>query len=249
VTSSAPPAGWYGDPDGRSADAPSLPFGATGLAALGLFGGFIAATIVSVTLVFGFGVRSTSPAVTVANLLALWTGLLGAGVAASRRYGTGNLGADLGLHWEWIDAARGVAANVTARLVTTAVAVPLVAAGAAASNTTIIQNQKASTIGLIIVGVSAVIGAPIVEELFFRGLLLRSLASRLEWRRAVAVQGLVFGLAHSNPALGWRTLTIVIITATFGICQGAFARRWSLGPLMVSHGLFNLVPFLIVSLR
>lgn len=244
-----PTTGWSPQASTTRSDPTTLPFAAVGLAVGGLVAGFIGASVAASVLVFGLGLGSSSPAVTVANLLALWTGLLGATVIASRQYGSGHLGPDLGLSWKWMDALRGVGANITARVATSLVAIPLVAAGAAASNTSIIQNQKTSTLGLIVVGASAVVGAPIVEEMFFRGLLLRSLASKLGWGWAIAVQGVVFGLAHANPALGWRTFTVVAVTATFGMSQGFFARRWSLGPLMVSHALFNLLPVLIIALR
>jgi membrane protease YdiL (CAAX protease family) len=83
--------------------------------------------------------------------------------------------------------------------------------------------------------------------MFFRGLLLRSLASRLPFGVAVVVQAIVFGLAHANPANGWATLSVVAVTATFGVTQGWFSRQWSLPALMVSHALFNLLPVLIIA--
>ncbi len=47
--------------------------------------------------------------------------------------------------------------------------------------------------GLVLI---AVVGAPLVEELFFRGLLLRSIEKRLGWVWAIVGSSVFFGLAH-----------------------------------------------------
>jgi membrane protease YdiL (CAAX protease family) len=227
----------------------TLPFGAVGAAAAGLVVGFLASAILGGVVLAATGGPVESAPVTVASLVGLWIGLLGACVVASRRFGTGRLRADLGIRLSWMDGPRGVGANLGGRVAATVVSIPLVAAGLTSSNTKIISSQKGSTVGFVIVAVAAVVGAPIVEEMFFRGLLLRSLASRLPFGAAVMIQAVVFGLAHANPSDGWRTLSLVAITATFGVTQGLFSRRWSLAALMVSHGLFNLLPVLIIAAR
>jgi uncharacterized protein len=269
--------GWYADPwhradwrwwDGRSwteaavtggvvwRDGPSapppvaaglFPIAAVGIAACGFVIGFFLSGVLGGVVWAMTGRSLRSAPVTVAGLIGLWAGLVGACVVASRRHGTGRLGADLGLRVGWADGPRGVGANLAGRLATTLVSIPLIAAGLTSSNTKIISSQKGSTVGFAVVAVAAVVGAPIVEEMFFRGLLLRSLASRLPFGAAVAIQAVVFGLAHANPSDGWRTLSLVAVTATFGVTQGLFARRWALPALMVSHALFNLLPVLIIA--
>lgn len=246
--------GWTDPPTAVGAHGPrtepgGLRTAALGLAVAGLIGGFVSASLIGAAVLVVTGADATAPAVELASLFGLWVWLVGACVIASRRYGTGSLRTDLGLAWRWLDPLRGLGANLVARVVTTLVAIPIVAAGATSSNTTVVEAQKGSVVALVLIGAAAVIGAPIVEELFFRGLVLRSLTPRLGFGWAVVVQGLVFGLAHSNPAAGWRTLSLVAITAAFGMCQGWFARRWTLGPLMVSHALFNLLPVLVIALR
>jgi membrane protease YdiL (CAAX protease family) len=129
------------------------------------------------------------------------------------------------------------------------VAIPLVRAGLTSSNTKIISAHKGSAASLVVIGLAVVVGAPVVEEMFFRGLLLRSLAARLPYGWAVLIQAIVFGCAHADPTAGWKTLSLVAITATFGVSQGIFARRWSLGPLIVSHALFNLLPVLLIAFK
>ena len=84
------------------------------------------------------------------------------------------------------------------------------------------------------------VGSPVVEELFFRGLLLRGLLGRLSTlgRRmgpavAIVVTGLVFGLVHFEP-LEFLGL------AGFGMVLSYLAdRTHRLGPSIVAHVSFN----------
>lgn len=47
----------------------------------------------------------------------------------------------------------------------------------------------------------AVVVAPILEELFFRGLLLRTLEKRLSERKALVISSVLFGILHFNPGI------------------------------------------------
>ena len=84
----------------------------------------------------------------------------------------------------------------------------------------------------VLVAVLAV-GAPLVEELFFRGLVLRALAGRLPVPVAIVVTGLAFGLAHFE-ALQFAGL------AVFGMVLAALAwRSGRLAPSIAAHAAFN----------
>jgi uncharacterized protein len=81
-------------------------------------------------------------------------------------------------------------------------------------------------------------GAPLVEELFFRGLLLRSLTSLSNPAVAIVSSGLLFGLAHFE-ALQFAGL------AVFGMVLGVLAWRLRrLGPSIAAHMSFNTVAVL-----
>jgi membrane protease YdiL (CAAX protease family) len=245
---------WDGPPPDRPPDRPlrpdgTLPFSAVGIAAAGLFAGLVLSVLFGVVAILVTGGVSDSTVVTVCGLIGLWTGLVGSCVLASRQLGTRSLRRDLGVGWVWMDTLRGVWASFVGRMATIVVAIPLVSAGFTSSNTKIISDHQRSPAALVAIGLAVVVGAPIVEELFFRGLLLRSLASRLPYGWAVLAQAIVFGFAHADPTAGWKTIALVTITATFGVTQGLFARRWSLGPLMVSHALFNLLPVLLIAFK
>ena len=268
-------AGWYPDPSGqpgwrwwdggRWASEPGgygyvlslpdpepvggLPLKALWYAAGGLLGGFVLASVVSV-LCLAAGFDAYSPLTVVTGLFALWLFLAGAAVLASKRLGTGSLTRDYRWGFRPIDAARGLGGSIVGRLAVTVVTgvILAIAGHKVTGNTEILKQQQGHPLHLVVVGAGAVIGAPIVEELFFRGLVLRSLASKISYAWAVVIQGLLFGLAHAQPDKdGWTVLAVVAGTASFGMVQGYFASRWRLGALMVSHGLYNLLPVLIIA--
>lgn len=100
------------------------------------------------------------------------------------------------------------------------------------------------SIGLLVVtSVTAVVLAPILEELFFRGVLQRSLQSIAPTTVALALTSLTFGFAHLRPDLGSANVGIVLATGTagavFGIATHVTKR---LGPSAVAHALFNVIP-------
>jgi membrane protease YdiL (CAAX protease family) len=78
------------------------------------------------------------------------------------------------------------------------------------------------------------IGAPIVEEIFYRGLLQRSLIRRVGARWGIALASLAFGAAHLQP-LQFPALTLA------GVLFGVLAHRYGrLGPAIAAHMVFNL---------
>jgi membrane protease YdiL (CAAX protease family) len=96
-------------------------------------------------------------------------------------------------------------------------------------------TKHAHGFGFFVFAVLLVVGAPVVEEIFYRGLLLRSLTRYLSPALAVVVCGVVFGAAHFN----WVTLAGL---AGFGIVLAFLANRYGrLGPNILAHSAFNLV--------
>jgi uncharacterized protein len=167
---------------------------------------------------------------------------------ASRRWGTGRLGADIGLRLRWADLGWGpivwlaaLGTQVAAALVVTALGVPI------ANNTEAIDDASIDRTYIVAIVVTAVIAAPIVEEMVFRGVVLRSLRSRLPWVATIAVQAVLFGLAHVDPVRGAGNVGLVIVLSGVGAAFGvaaALLRR--IGPAIVAHALFNGVVLLII---
>jgi membrane protease YdiL (CAAX protease family) len=97
--------------------------------------------------------------------------------------------------------------------------------------------------GFVLIALLTVLGAPFVEEVFFRGLLLRGLTgfssttfgTKRAWAlgAAVVVDGLLFGLAHGE----WIQLPGL---AAFGILLAFVTLRTGrLGMAIIAHCVFN----------
>jgi membrane protease YdiL (CAAX protease family) len=98
------------------------------------------------------------------------------------------------------------------------------------------QRDTAAAHGLVPIVVLfafLALGAPVVEELFFRGLVLRGLLGRAPAAVAIVASGLLFALAHFE-AVQFAGL------AAFGVVLGLLA-WWTgrLGPGMAAHAAFN----------
>lgn len=202
--------------------------------------GFVAGNTLVVVAVGVFtavtGERGLTPGAIAVGQLALWTGLLGAPLVASRRRGSGSLRADFGLEVRWRDALVGVPAGAVCQL---AVVPLLYAPFRPLVDTSELDRPARELIDrfhgpwVVLLAAVLVVGAPVVEELFFRGLVMRALTRRFGpawglWGAAVA-----FGVAHFEllqfPAL-------VIVGAVFGwLAQ----RSGRLGPAIWSHAAFN----------
>lgn len=172
-------------------------------------------------------------------------------VFASRRWGTGRPSVDLGLSvrrsdagWGpviWLAALMGQALMV---LVVELVNIPLT------GNTEGIQDLDLDRTYVISLLVTAVVAAPIVEEMVFRGLVMRGLRSRVNAVATVAIQGVLFGAAHVDPVRGGGNIGLVLILSVVGVVFGGAAyllRR--IGPVIIAHAIFNGVVMAVVLTR
>ena len=88
--------------------------------------------------------------------------------------------------------------------------------------------------------VLAVVAAPIAEEIVFRGVVLRGLLSRNGAVVAVAVQGIVFGLAHFDPVRGTGNIGLILVLSAVGGVLGLAAYHFRrLAPTMIAHAILN----------
>lgn len=185
---------------------------------------------------------------TAADLVGLWFGLAGSAYLACRSKGSGSMARDFGLVLRPRDVPVGLAVGVGGQLIL----VPLLYLPWEAVNHHLSKELSKPAqqlaggyhgVELAIIGVLVSVGAPIVEELYFRGLLLRSLVNRLQpmWGLqwgvigSVVIDALLFGLAHFEP-LQFLGL------AAFGVVLAVVA-RWSgrIGPTIFAHAAFNAV--------
>lgn len=168
----------------------------------------------------------------------------------TRRLGSGSLAADLGFRLRPADAGWGpliwlsaYAAQIVVAIFVVLLRIPL------SSNTTSIRELPGKRGVLVALALTAVLLAPLIEELVFRGVILRGLASRLPRWWAVVVQGVVFGAAHVDPGRGWGNIGLALVLSAVGVILGGAALLLGrIGPTILAHGLFNFVVVLIVLL-
>ncbi|HLI54348.1 MAG TPA: CPBP family intramembrane glutamic endopeptidase [Acidimicrobiales bacterium] len=228
------------------------PRGALAVAAGGFAVGivFSAITAAVAEAATGYSVSAGGPvpvAVTVADLLGLWVGLLGAVVYASRAWGSGRLARDFGLRVAaWWEVPLGVAVGAASQyLLVPAVYLPLeqVDRGLSRQLGQPALRETGAAHGVpaaAVVFVFLALGAPLVEELFFRGLILGSLMRLVPAPVAVVGTGLLFALAHFEAAqfLG---------LAAFGVVLGILAwRTGRLASSVAAHMAFNAVAVVTV---
>lgn len=108
------------------------------------------------------------------------------------------------------------------------------------SNTSIISDNQDSP-WLFAVILVVVIGAPLTEEVLFRGLILRALDKALGIYVALIGSTILFTLPHMQPgATGGETAVLMAGIATIGLILGLAVIRYDrLGPAIIGHFFFN----------
>lgn len=146
-----------------------------------------------------------------------------------------------GVRPRWSDLGWGPLiwiATLLAQVVVTAIV--LVLEVPIASNTEDLGDLASDRTYTIAIVITAVVAAPLVEELVFRGIVLRSLLSHTPVAVAIVLQGVLFGVAHVDPVRGVGNLGLAVVLSTVGVAFGVAAyllRR--VGPTMVAHAFFN----------
>ena len=112
-----------------------------------------------------------------------------------------------------------------------------------ASVDTLLQNAP------LLATFSAVIFAPIVEELIFRGIFYRCLRPRLDVTSAMLLSGLLFGLAHVSQALlqgNFADLAYILVYGFLGILfAGMYEYRQNIYGSMIMHAIYNAAALLL----
>lgn len=167
---------------------------------------------------------------------------------ASRRWGSGAARRDIGLSVVRTDLGWGpltwlscVAAQVVMAIIVLATRIPI------QNNTDQIRDARDNPGYVIPILIIAVVAAPIIEEIVFRGLVLRGLLSRMGPPWAIGVQAVVFGAAHFDPSRGVRNIGLVMVLSAVGGVLGYAAYHFRrLAPSMIAHALINGVAMALV---
>ena len=188
------------------------------------------------------------------SLVGLWVGFFGAPWLASRVRGTGRPAADLGVRFRPVDLV-GVVVGAGGQVVVSALYAPFVNHLHNFEGPTNRLTGGAHGAGFLLVAVLTVVGAPFMEELFFRGLLLRGLlrllvpvgaerqaARRLGLVGAVVLDAVLFGLAHGEVE---QFAGLALFGAALAYVSYRTGRQ---GMNMVAHATFNLLAVVSVEL-
>ena len=212
-------------------------------AALGFLGAYILSGLTGSLWLAGVGDAERSFGLAVATLAGLWLAFVGAPVLAARRKGSGSVVRDFGFRLEKGDIPLGLAAGLVSQFVLVRlVYLPFGdrVKDLGRDNEALVDNTHG--IALVVLALLLAVGAPLVEELFFRGLLLRSLQKRLSDGWAIAGSSVFFGLAHPNdlPAEG-QILVMTALAALAVVLAFLAVRTRRLGGPIVAHAVFNAV--------
>lgn len=173
----------------------------------------------------------------------LWVALLGVPLAATHLKGRRSLRRDFGFAMRWSDVPVGLALGLALQLglgILLQLLYPLLGidvdrVGESAQELT---AEATNGFGVALVILIAAIGAPLFEELFYRGLFLRAVQRRFGDAAAVVVPAVVFGLVHFQ-------LFDLLALVLFGVAMGIVTLRVGrLGLAIWAHVAFNLTALL-----
>lgn len=225
-------------------DAPTWGAGVAAQSAAILALGIIAAHLAVGTL------SSTAPVDAITSAI-IWVTLASAVALAVWRNGTGHPTSDLRLRVRGIDVAIGLLIGGGLQCVAILISALMNGGRLSFGGTALLGGQLPAWFWLTAIAGPIVIG-PVLEELFFRGVLQRALvhvsrralgdsrgAARTAAVVAVGVTAVAFALAHLalNPSLGALG---TIMTLAVGIACGALVELTGrLGPALCAHVAYN----------
>ena len=105
------------------------------------------------------------------------------------------------------------------------------------------MKQATSTLQLVVHGLAAVIFAPVVEEIIFRGVLYPSVKRNFSPKVALWSVSLLFALSHQNLTVA-LPLTVLAIFLTF-----LYETTRNLIAPILAHSLFNAANFVLLLLQ
>ena len=179
--------------------------------------------------------------------LAQWIPMVGAIWYVGRLLGVGNLSADFGMTFRLVDLI-GIPLGVITQLVLVRlVYVPLESLWPQTFSLDKIEERARTTYesaaggGLVLLVLVVVVGAPLVEELAYRGLLQGAFTRRVNDWIGVVVVALFFALIHFQPI---EIPGLFIVGLVLGACA---VRTGRLGLSVVTHLAFNATGLILVA--
>ncbi len=182
--------------------------------------------------------------------LAQWIPMVAAVWAVGRRFGVGKLAADYGLSFRPIDLIGVPIAVATQFLFVPLLYVPLRSMWPGTFSDDQVERRarelwgNPSSVGVTLLVLFAVIGAPLVEELVYRGLLQGAFSRRLhQWRGwlSLVLVAALFALVHFQPV---EYPGLFLIGLVLGACALMTGR---LGMGVLAHAAFNASALVLIA--
>lgn len=209
-------------------------------AVIGFLVGLLCSTVFGAAVYLVAG-EDAQLAITAASLVGLWVGLLWSAQRASSRRGTGSIVRDFGVRITWGDLWLGLLGGVGVQAIVAVMYLPFSELSSELSAPArSLTEQAPNRAGLIALAALVVIGAPLVEEIFFRGVLMGALR-RLGTAVAVLVSSVAFAFVHFGQLLAMPAFVVL------GVVLGLLTLgRKRLGPAIVTHATFNAITMAVL---
>lgn len=182
--------------------------------------------------------------------VALWLPMLGTCWFVSQRRGEGSLVKDYGLRWRPVDIGLGLAGSLAARSTESVALLPIILLHPHFHVSDVSEFQQFATgaSGWIVLALVTCVGAPFVEELFFRGLIQTRLVGRYGPVVGIGVTSILFGAAHLIGWAGSISLVDALAIAGAGVALGTMRHLTGrLGTSMMTHCFFNAQALLLLA--
>lgn len=176
----------------------------------------------------------------------VWAVFVVALVLASRRFGTSSIRGDLALRFRPIDLVGVPLGVATQFLLVPALYRPLQELWPDTFSDARLEERaqdladRAGGFDTVLLVIVVVIGAPLVEELVYRGLIQRSLSTAVGASSGLLMTALLFALIHFSPV---EYPGLFLAGLVFGACVTATDR---LGPAILTHAAFNAAGLVVV---
>lgn len=213
-------------------------------------GAWLAGTLLASSLYAASGADSVAeagPGWLAGGALAQWVPMVLAIWYLGKRYGVGHLSPDYGMSFRTLDLL-GLPIGVLTQLVLVRlVYVPLESIWPETFALDKIEERARTTYesaqgaGLLLLVLVVVVGAPLVEELVYRGLLQGAFTRRLDDVLGLVVVALWFALVHFEPI---EIPGLFVVGLVLGLCA---LRTRRLGMSVLAHVSFNATGLLLVA--
>ena len=213
-----------------------------GHALVGWLLSFVASTLFAVTAVSITGAPTASVGVLIAGQIGLWLALVGVPVFASHTKGTGSLRDDFGFTAAWRDLW-GLPIGVGCQVVLIPViyvAVEALFGDLDVEGPARELADRARGPAYLVLAVLVTVVAPVVEEIFYRGLMLRAAINRLGVPVGVVFTSFVFGISHFQLVQLPGLFAFGVVLAVLSVRSGR------LGLPIAAHVAFNAVTIVVL---